>query len=341
MRSTKFLLTTSVVVLALAGCKHTDSAGGGQVNPGEPGGGGGGGGGVVLVEGDLLAGEVWVDHAAAAALDEGKPLKADPASNVASIAINYADRTAQAAKPTAFSIKKNGAGGMDMTVNGETVSFAATDVSDDPDIAPFGWQKDGDVYSDLYTYSGNKDGSDQHYLQVWSYHTSKGEEGTRSFAVVGVETPASVVKSRANATYKGVARAETGPADASSERTEVRGDLTLAADFAKGSVSGAVGSLEGRESGDAGRTWSALQAVPGRIVLGDAAISSNGFTGGAISLDAAATAALGADISGSTYSGRFYGPNAEQVGGVMNIAGTDDENKKIVGVGYFQGYTPD
>ena len=41
-------------------------------------------------------------------------------------------------------------------------------------------------------------------------------------------------------------------------------------------------------------------------------------------LQANATTSTEVDISGSTYSGRFYGPNADQVGGAINVTGTSD-----------------
>lgn len=335
MKSTRVILATSVAMLALAGCKHTSSTAGGPGDPGNP--GNPGGGGSTLVQGDQLAGNEPVEHAAAVALNDGKTLKADPASNSSAVNIDWDANTAKGEKPT-FSVKKNGNGGMDMTVNGQTVSFAAADAPADPADAPYGWEKNGNDYKDLYNYNGMRDGSDQGYVQVWGYTVDDGPKTLRGYGVVGLETPEDTVKTHANATYKGRARADTVQDGAPNERTGARGDLTLNADFAAGSVSGSVDNVEGRDRGAAtNNQWTAWQAAPGKIILGNAAISSNGFSGGSVSLDATAAQTFGADLSGSTYSGRFYGPDADQVGGVMNIVGTNDEDKKVVGSGFLVG----
>lgn len=330
MRTKSILIAVCAVPLAvaLAGCEHSKGMAGGPGDPVDPG---------KIVQGDVLA-SAAEDHAAAAALNDGKTLTADPATNSSTTEINFADNSVKAVKAASFAIKKNATGGMDMTVNGETVSFASTDLGADPADRPYGWEKTSGDYKGLYSESGLKDGSDQEYLQVWTYDTDNGDTGTRGVAVVGAETPESAIKGQANATYTGWAQADTRRVDDRKERTRVGGDLTLAADFTAGSVSGEVANLQAKERGAAtGDTWSAPQAVAGKLIMGTAKIGSNGFSGGSLALDATASANLGANINGSTYSGRFYGPDADQVGGVMNIKGSNDDGS-IVGSGYFVGY---
>jgi hypothetical protein len=329
-------------MLALAGCKHTDSVAGGG---GDPGGNPGGGGGA-LVHGDTLAttDEYQMVNAYQDSENEGgKPLKADPTTNSSMYAADDGDHSTTASKPS-FSIKKNG-DGVDVTVNGETVTFTAADVGNtDPEDPQYGWEKtEGDRFVDLYSYNGKKDASDTGYMQVWGYDGSDSDGFTRGYAVVGLETPeeklADKAEAKATATYKGTARADTLQALDNSEGSRVRGDLTLNADFGAGTVAGSIDNLQARSKGaDTNGNWTNWQAAAGKIELGNTAISSTGFSGGAISLDDTAKNTFTTDLSGSTYSGRFYGPDANQVGGVMNIVGTNEEGKKIVGTGFLEGW---
>jgi hypothetical protein len=65
-----------------------------------------------------------------------------------------------------------------------------------------------------------------------------------------------------------------------------------------------------------------------------AQISANGFAGGKlVATDPSGTVG---SLAGSTYSGRFYGPDADQVAGVLSIQGTGADGK-FVGTGYFAG----
>lgn len=333
MISKKTMIAVAVLplALALAGCKHNDDSAEGPGGPGGPGNPGGG-----LVAGDYIA--TKTTDTAAAAVKDGKTLTA-AASNSATIEMAYGAGTAKAVDPAAFSVKKNAQGGMDMTVNGETVSFADGDKFVEPDGQSYEWENTGGYLSSFTSETKSiLDGTDENYLQVWQYGADKDGVGTAGYAVVGAETAPDTVKAQANATYKGRARVDTRQEADITDRVGVRGDLTLAAKFEQGSVSGSIDNIEARQrNADTANVWTAWAPVGGAAIsLTESKISANGFTGGSVVGNAAANAAIDGNLNGSTYSGRFYGPNAEQVGGVISAKGIS-EGGKFVGAGFFAG----
>jgi hypothetical protein len=334
MISKKTMIAVSIIplALALAGCKHNDDMAEG---PGVPG-GGSGGPGSELVAGDHVASTTT--DTAAAAVKDGKTLSA-ATSNSATMELAHGARTAKAVDPASFSVKKNATGGMDMTVNGETVSFADGDKFLEPDGKSYEWENAGGYLSSHTSDTASiLDGTDTRYLQVWQYSSAKNGVETIGYAVVGAETTPETVKAQANATYKGRARVDTRQETDITDRVGVRGDLTLAAKFDQGSVSGSIDNIEARvRNADTGNVWIGWMPVDGAAIsLTESKISANGFTGGNVVGNAAANTAIDGNLNGSTYSGRFYGPNAEQVGGVISAKGIS-EGGKFVGTGYFAG----
>lgn len=336
MKYSKFLIAVSAIplVLALGGCKHNSATAEGP--------GGGGGGGSSIAQGSVTA----VDA-------DGKPITAAQAMDVdkdgkpQALAANSTTSTAGD-----FAISKNDTGGVDMTVNGQTVSFAAADAYIDEPGTPdagksYGWETDK---GSLFSYYGGEtkdvlDGTDTNYLQVWGVYNP--DKKSNDFAVVGAETPTTAVeKATATATYNGKARVDMRLKDLPEERIQVKGDMTLTADFGARQVSGEIAVTQGRYSGnreDEGYTdtgWVAGGA--GTVAMTPAAITGNGFSGGTlkqgadVSLPTVVTQDVEIDISGSTYSGRFYGPDANQVGGAINVIGQTDSGPGV-GQGFFAG----
>lgn len=325
MKRTKSILTISALPLAiaLAGCsKHAGTLDGTSTG--------------AITAGSVIA--KTVNDTASNKLKDGTT--ALKANAVTSTAISYDGNKVSKAASSDFSLKKNGTG-VDLTVNGETITFADGDLVPEND----GWEKqkpDGSDYKSVFVFTADSaksalDGTDKNYLQVWQYDNWNGDKGTRGFAVIGAETDPQVVKSHANATYQGKARADTWMENDSQERTGVRGDLTLNADFQAGSVTGKIDKIEARTRGadtnDKWTDWAAADAGA-NIEMTKAAISANGFSDG--KLIAHDPSGEVGNLDGSTYSGRFYGPNAEQVGGVMSIKGTSPDGK-FVGNGFFIG----
>jgi hypothetical protein len=329
MKYTKLLIAVSAIPLALAltGCKHTSGT---SMGPG------GGGSGPSLAEGNVSA----VDK-------DGNPVDAAQAMDTKTDG-KYQALQANAATSTAgdFAISKNDAGGVDMTVNGQTVSFAAADAyieGPGPEAGQsYGWENDK---GDLFSYYGGEtkdilDGTDTSYLQVWGTYNS--DKNSNDYAVVGAETPTSVIdKTTATASYEGEARVDMRLENQPAERIDVKGNMALDADFTARTVKGNIAVTQGRYRGN---EYPKTGWMPGsgNIAMTEAKISGNGFSGGTltqgtdVSLPTEVTQDVDIDISGSTYSGRFYGPNAEQVGGAINVTGTS-ESGAVVGQGYFAG----
>ena len=113
--------------------------------------------------------------------------------------------------------------------------------------------------------------------------------------------------------------------------------LVRAQHFAGRAVRAAVGdagenlelprTLRRRKGGMRGgpRVHRADTAFDGGLTMEEANITGNGFTG-AITADAGFTDAVGSIDSGSSYSGTFFGPGAEEVGGGINLTGTGAED---------------
>jgi hypothetical protein len=103
-------------------------------------------------------------------------------------------------------------------------------------------------------------------------------------------------------------------------------------------VSGTVDTINVRVDGT--ETAFSNEGVAGNLLLNTATINGNGFAG-TMSADptlAANSPMVGAVATG-TYSGAFYGPNAEEIGGSMqgpDPVGTSD----FIGFGYFIGQQP-
>lgn len=274
---------------------------------------------------------------AAKALKDGTTLKTTARTSTTNL-IDYATNTSKSVDPASFAIKKNAKGGVDVTVNGKTTSFAKADELVE-DGEAYGWEKDvpDTDYKSLSSYTGTIDETlngtgDFKYAQVWRYTLDEGAASTKGFAVVGAETRPEALKGKANATYKGWAVSETQLTTDRKTRTRVNGDLELAANFDKGSISGSMTNLSTRtRSGNQG--WSAWAAAPGAIKLETAKITGNGYDG-KLSGDKNFNSAIDGNLNGSTYSGRFYGPKAEETAGVLKLKGTS-EGDTFAGTGAF------
>ncbi len=264
---------------------------------------------------------VFSDEAGTAskALADGRTLGASGPTN-AGLEIDWPAGTARRAD-NSFAIKGNSSGGVDVTVNGRTVSFAASDANRDG----FGWRKGNDTVAQ--TNPNNTEILDPSYsrrAQLWEYNF--GDRSTKTaasgFAVVGTETRPEALTAKASATYTGIAIIRGLQKNDPNTQMLIeagtpwgvvvhgRSGVTLDADFAAKTVSGDIRGLM-VASGTASDLGS-VQAQPGRIVLEKASINGNGF-GGAMS---------GADgfqsLGTATYSGRFFGTTGREAAGGLN-----------------------
>lgn len=178
--------------------------------------------------------------------------------------------------------------------------------------------------------------------RVGVYYTPGGVDfGFETRSVIGTETRDSVIADlagmNATASYRGFGSIKIARSDLGffGFNGNLSGDLDMDADFGAGQVSGTMSNLflESRE-GQTIRPETGDRA--GTIRLEDAAIQANAFQGG-ISPDAALTAddaGLAKFVDSGTYSGAFYGPNAEEIGGTMTF---DEEvnGNRFRGIGHF------
>ena len=155
----------------------------------------------------------------------------------------------------------------------------------------------------------------------WKSGTTDPLVENRGFSVYGAPTDAADLPS-GTATYAGRVFAEAYPPDNPnrSARSSFRGRLTLNADFGAGTVGGRLDRFEVRQAG------SSTYGPPNDNVanISNGKISNNKFTAGLTS-----TVGFSGDMAG-----HFYGPAAEEVGGVWS--GTNSVRNTVVH-GFFGG----
>lgn len=297
-----FLIGLSTTLLA--GCSSTGGAGGG--------GGGGTPSSAVFAASAGTASE---------ALADGETLMAYNSLMSAAVEHDFDAGETRALDDTIFSIAANDQGALDVTIDGVTHSFAAADIGGNG--LEFEPVPGGAPYYRLNSWSGDVvdvlDVSNAAHHQVWSYFWDTAGEAISGFAVVGTETMPEDVPSTALATYSGFAGAALTDSGTHNDTTRIVGDLAMSADFNAGQISGLVNNIE--VLGGA--------AVNGTVALNSTAISGSGFSG-TITPDNDLLTAFSLTDLGGTYSGKFYGASAEEVGGVMAISGDE-----TVGTGFF------
>lgn len=235
-----------------------------------------------------------------AALDAGKTL----ASNTNGVN-NAAHQQTQADgaggttdNGTDFAIAKNDAGGYDVTIDGATTSFTAADAVG------------GSYHIGALTDNENKHLTQYaagNYHQIWGYTHSNVAADTidNVAAAVGTETKAAALEGKANATYTGTASA-FATNTTTGNLVLYNGTANLSADFTASTIAGSVDSISYLDTESM-----ATGAVAGAIAMNETSIGGNGFTG--------ALTGSGdlASVNGA-YTGKFYGPNGEEVAGTMS-----------------------
>ena len=156
---------------------------------------------------------------------------------------------------------------------------------------------------------------DAHGLSHWTVE----EEVSRRFVFVfGARTRAADLPSTAAAVYNGRAYADsystTDPSNG--RRQRLNGNLRLVANFDLSTLTGRISGISGTDPGETdGRGWpgNRFEITDGRIVNGQ-------FTATLTGVDADPDAPLDRSLRGfvGDVLGEFYGPAAQEVGGVLN-----------------------
>lgn len=211
--------------------------------------------------------------------------------------------------------------------DGEEESITFT--SDDYNEMYGSWIKevDGEQYSFWF-----RAGQFRHFTVVATEFP--GDEGESFWAdsTFGARTAPAAMPA-GTATYLGRARADSWPDDAPDgglpTRQRIYGDLRLTANFANSTLDGRITGIEVRRGGESQRSdWPETTYFS----IDDGSIVDGQFTATLTGEDSNANAAMDESLDGyeGDVLGEFYGPAAEEVGGVFT-ATRDDDNRALVG----------
>ena len=147
-----------------------------------------------------------------------------------------------------------------------------------------------------------------------------------SVFVSGVQTDLDDLPS-GTATYQGLMQAYAwkGP-NRLSQRTSIRGSLNLTADFGESTVQGRVDNVNLNRPGD--NEYLPLSATD-QFVIENSVFENNQFTADLRGEDSNALAPLDESVRGIEGSivGQFFGPAAEEVGGILKATRTEDNSE--------------
>ena len=179
----------------------------------------------------------------------------------------------------------------------------------------------------LWSVTGYGDAGNS-YLDVYGFGHWIAGLSYRTYTSVGVRTdPANMPAG--SATYAGRIRADAYKQDnpSSDFRYRVSGDLNLTADFDAGTLDGNVSGIRTRGQNES--SWSPLSETTS-FEIGSGQIADGQFTADLTGADTSSGVALDDSLRGYEGSvlGEFYGPAAEEVGGVFTA--TRDADQRVL-----------
>jgi len=157
----------------------------------------------------------------------------------------------------------------------------------------------------------------------------------RSYAVVGLKTPAQALKGKAKATYVGYAYADAygNKEPSSSDRIRFKSDLKLDADFEKGTIKGSMTNLTLKTPGATSYTSIGNDKS---FTINQTNISGNGF---ATDLTSEGPKNDKLTLTTSSFKGNFYGNKGQEAGGAWSFTSPEDKGGKsdsLVAAGVWQ-----
>ena len=210
-------------------------------------------------------------------------------------------------------------------VDGEeqAVYFEAADYIEDGSY----FEKEVDGYSSVWSVVGSfSDNSEYTYLDIWGFNQTGGDDfSIRGFASYGARTDAANLPA-GSATYVGRMRADTFKQNlpsTNSSRVRVYGDLNLTANFGGSTLEGTISGIHTRGQNEA--SSSPLSSTT-QFEIANGQIANGQFTATLTGVDSNATAPLHESVRGyeGHVLGEFYGPAAEEVGGVLSASREED-----------------
>ena len=198
-----------------------------------------------------------------------------------------------------------------------TVSFT----TDDYDAEEGSWHKQIEG-ADVWFWFNTGRREFRHYASAGGDSNEDGV-GVFSHSTIGARTEAANMPA-GTATYYGRARADSWLKDepgSNPNRQRIDGALRLTADFAGSTLDGRITDIQVRKGNESSTDWpetTYLAIDEGQIVDGQ-------FTAKLTGMDSNANAPMDESLSGykGDVLGEFYGPAAEEVGGVFNASRDD------------------
>ena len=246
---------------------------------------------------------------------------------------DFANRVSALSNAAVTAVAGDGANGLDLTytIGTEThrLHLGARDFGSDPDF-PSGYHETvGNrkfyLFDSSRSFTANPEFS--HFsVNGWVVSNVAADGRVSDFyrgrVVYGAATDPAAMPS-GSATYTGRVFSDRQPSGrpGSRNRTRVRGDLTLNADFDRGTVGGSMDNLEFDPPGN--ESWQ--PATNARSL----SIENGTISGNALAADVVA-----ANVFDGEMEGRFFGPDAAEVGGTFE--GTALTDNAVV-YGYFGG----
>lgn len=171
------------------------------------------------------------------------------------------------------------------------------------------------------------DSQKQNYAFLTEYMIVRNEDisnGVVAFSVIGDKTPVSALGLFSSQTFTGGFKAELLPSQSftgRSSRERLNGDAQISANFVNNTLQMSLQNIDYRVI-EQGVTTSE-QSLTGEINFTDAAIQDNTFTGN-LNVSQEFLSSVNVDSLTGTYTGAFFGPNAEAVG--ATFSGTAERN---------------
>jgi len=160
---------------------------------------------------------------------------------------------------------------------------------------------------------------------AWNVSNGSGSVQTASYYVTGSETPDGNMPTSGTATFEGfVAGNVTLPDGQNVKGASLLGDASMTVDFGSGTINGAAPNITATPFGTivpgSPATPGPAQAWNGLTFAGTMTSGINGFSGTTGVSSAPGNEYSLAGTADGFFSGLFYGPNANELGAVWNIA---------------------
>lgn len=238
--------------------------------------------------------------------------------NSTGIQLRPSDKSIQVVAPSKFQVRNNYVGGLDVSVEGDIVNLTETEIK--PDLNS--WGKTASGYSLALWNAGrggreglfrDEEGQKFHKIIGYRHQDTKTKALTLGHSIIGVQTPASAMKTLPRKIqYDGYFFANAMPGASPNERDAIGnvGGLRIDANFDTQKVVGKSTSFDVKGPTDLGAIAS------GDTMRFNGTISGTSYTGNIVSSQA--------QLNGAAIEGQFYGAGAQETAGVIrgqNAAG--------------------